>query len=268
MNNERNYQTVADETRKLLLEDANMADWEKRYGGYANNITANLESIKNNRRRLREWLPFRYYLNTTNAQNAKNTLRFDVRYLGQRVAELIVKKDSVQITTKPDKKRNYEKSNLGDFDCNIVLDKVDWDGKEAHAFRKHFRNREAIRNNTDSNTGGEERRIESLLLSEFSKPKNKTLPNIKPVLIEGLRFPMPTPLVASKLGEVSYSGSGGGGVDILARIGTGGRATYLCVIEVKDETVKTEPPAVVIEQAIKYTVFVRELLRNETVGAK
>ena len=266
MDDGRNYQSVADETRELLLADANIADWEKRYGGYANNIAANLESIKANRRRLREWFPFRYYLNTTNAQNAKNTLRFDVRYLGQRVAELIVNKDSVQITTKPDKKRNYEKSNLGDFDCNITLDKVDWDSKEAHVFRKHFRSRDAIRNNTDTNTGGEERRIESLLLSEFSKSKNKTLPNIKPVLIEGLRFPMPTPLVASKLGTVSYSGFGGGGIDILSRVGTGGRATYLCVIEVKDETVKTEPPAVVIEQAIKYAVFVRELLRNETVG--
>ena len=79
---------------------------------------------------------------------------------------------------------------------------------------------------------------------------------------------MPTPLVASKLGVVGYSGFGGGGIDILARVGTGGRATYLCVIEFKDETVKTEPPTVVIEQAIKYAVFVRELLRNETVGDK
>ena len=266
----RDYQKVVNETQELLLVDVNRADWEKRYNSYADNITSNLESIKKNRRRLREWTPFKFYLNTTNAQNAKNTLRFDVRYLGQTVAELIVKKDSVIIKTKPSTKRNYEKNNLKDFDCPIVLNNADWDGKEAYAFRKHFRKREDLQNNTDNNKGNEEHRIESLLLSEFSKTKadEKPLPNIKPVMIEGLRFPMPTPLVASKHGTVGYSGPGGGGIDILARTGTGGLATYLCVIEVKDETKKAEPPAIVIEQAIKYTVFIRELLRNEVVGAK
>ena len=270
MDNNRDYQKVVNETQKLLLKDENRADWETRYDGYADSITSNLESIRKNRRRLREWTPFKFYLNTTNAQNAKNILRFDVRYLGQAVAELVVKKESVTITTKPDAKRGYDKSNLGNFGCRISLDNVDWDGKDAHAFRKHFRTREDVRNKTADSKGNEEHRIESLLLSEFSKAKaeGKPLPNIKPVMIEGLRFPMPTPLVASKLGAVGYSGSGGGGIDILARTGTGGLATYLCVIEVKDETKKTEPPDVVIEQAIKYTVFIRELLRNEIAGAK
>ena len=77
---------------------------------------------------------------------------------------------------------------------------------------------------------------------------------------------MPTPISASKHGTTKYSKQHGGGLDILARIGTGGRATYLCVIELKDENTSAEPASHAIAQAIKYTVFIRELLRS-SVGA-
>jgi len=74
---------------------------------------------------------------------------------------------------------------------------------------------------------------------------------------------MPTPISASKHGVTKYAKQHGGGIDIFARIGTGGRATYLCVIELKDENIKAEPASHVIQQALKYAVFIRELLRSE-----
>jgi hypothetical protein len=262
--NINNHQKVATEAQELLLSPTHTTDWNSRYQKYAQSISSNLESIKANRRRLRQWQPFKFYLNTTNAQNAKSILRFDIRYLGQTVAELIIKGERIAITTKPNKTRNYEETNLRDFDCQIRLTETDWDSKEAHAFRSHFRKRDATRNKADSNKGNEEHRIESLLLSEFSKSKDKILPNIKPVTIGSIRFPMPTPISASKQGTIKYSKERGGGIDILARVGTGGRwGTYLCVIEVKDENVPSEPASHAIEQAIKYSVFMRELLRSD-----
>ena len=101
------------------------------------------------------------------------------------------------------------------------------------------------------------------MLSEFAKSTNKALLNIKPVMLESIFFPMPTPISASKKGDARYVGNGGG-IDILARTGTGGQyGTFLCVIEVKDENNRKEPPAIVIKQAIKYATFVRELLRSD-----
>ena len=255
------YQRAVNEAQEILLAKENNTEWVKRYQGYCETILANLESIRNNKRRLREWTPLKFYLNVTNAKKAKHTTRFEVRYLGQTVAELTCNTDGITLSTKATK--NYEANNLRDFGCDITLRNVKWAGKKAADFRAFFKNREPGRLSTENNKGNEEHRIESLLLSEFTKSKGKALPNIKPITIEGLRFPMPTPISASEPGKIKYSGQHGGGIDIFARIGTGGKATYLCVIEVKDENIPAEPASHAIEQAVKYSVFIRELLRSE-----
>ncbi|MCL2171156.1 MAG: hypothetical protein FWB71_03295 [Defluviitaleaceae bacterium] len=255
------YQAAANEAQSILLADENLSEWLCRYNGYIDTITANLDTIRKNRRRLREWKPLKYYMNITNAKKAKHAVRFEARYLGQTVAELLSNTDGVFISTK-----NYEPTNQRDFDCGIKLKNAPWAGKEAAAFRAHFKNREPLRNVCE-NKGNEEHRIESLLLSEFSKSKEKALPNIKPIKIKGLRFPMLTPIGASKHGITKYAKQRGGGIDIFARIGTGGRATYLCIIELKDENTKAEPASHAILQAIKYAVFIRELLRSNAGAA-
>jgi hypothetical protein len=100
-------------------------------------------------------------------------------------------------------------------------------------------------------------------LTEFSKTKNKELQYIKPVTIGRVRFPMPTPISASKHKHVKYSGIHGGGIDILARTGTGGKSTRLCIMELKDKNDKREPPKDAMEQALAYATFIRELLRSD-----
>ncbi|MCX5905301.1 MAG: hypothetical protein NTV89_17940, partial [Proteobacteria bacterium] len=55
----------------------------------------------------------------------------------------------------------------------------------------------------------------------------------------------------------------GGGIDIISRIGTG-RATKLCIMEVKDENHSKEPPTKVIQQGLAYATFIRELLRSNS----
>ncbi|MFZ2958915.1 MAG: hypothetical protein WA705_18645 [Candidatus Ozemobacteraceae bacterium] len=67
---------------------------------------------------------------------------------------------------------------------------------------------------------------------------------------------------ACKNGLLEYSGSRGGGIDILARVGIGG-AVSLCVMEVKDENRPNEPAAKVIQQALAYSTFLRGLLRSD-----
>ena len=250
------FKTVVTETR-LKLEEYN--EWRERYTKYAEDISCSLPFIKSMRGSFREWSPLRVYLNITNAKTAKNSGCFELRYMGQTVATLIVKKNKgLTLTTK-----GYDQSNLSNFDCTISLsNNIAWDSPKAAEFRSYFKHRTGARK-TVNNKKNNEHRLESLFLTEFSKRKNKIIRNIKPVTFSTVRFPMPTPISASNHRIIKYSGYFGGGIDILTRTGTGGKATRLCIIELKDENTLKEPPKEVMKQAIAYTTFIRELLRSD-----
>lgn len=113
--------------------------------------------------------------------------------------------------------------------------------------------------------------MESFLLANYAKKRSdeKEISYIQPVtmLDTSARFQMPTPIKASSVKDgvdtLSYAGKSGGGIDILARVGSG-RSTTLAVMELKDENKDSEPPHKVICQAIAYAAFLRELLRSES----
>ena len=249
------FASVVEETR-LLLKDNN--EWRARYAVYAEKISGNLGFINSVRSSFREWSPLKVYLNTTSSKNANNSVNFELRYMGQTVARLTGKDNKLhKLSTK-----NYEKTNLRDFDCEIYLSEADWCGKDAANIRSYFKNRKGARK-TGDNKKNEEHRLESLLLTEFSRIKNKAIRRIKPVTISKVRFPMPTPISASNHKAIKYSGIKGGGIDILVRTGTGGKATRLCIMELKDENEKSEPPNDAVKQALAYATFIRELLRSD-----
>jgi hypothetical protein len=230
--------------------------WISQYKSYSEQLSANAAFIEEKRTKFREWAPLFYYITTSSAKDNKSRLVLDIRYMGQNVANLICdKKDRVIISTK-----DYNDNNKQHFDCDIELDNKDWDGEEAAKFRKHFRERTPTRNNEKKRN--EEHKIESMLLTEFSKQRGeKLLRGIQPVkFARNIRFPMPTALSASKPNDLQFAKKGGG-VDILSRVGLG-QNTCPCVIEVKDENKTTEPPEVALKQAINYAVFIRELLRS------
>ncbi|MCD6397231.1 MAG: hypothetical protein J7L71_06800, partial [Spirochaetaceae bacterium] len=188
-------------------------------------------------------------------KNAKKSIDFELRYLGQTVSKLVYR-NGPYLTTK-----KFEKKNKRDFDCEIELDSVPWDSPPAKEFRSFFKNA-GKRINSNDNTGNEEHRFESLFLTEFSKKGNKALSYIQPVKIGNIRFPMPTPLSASNHKKTKYSNFHGGGIDLFCRFGKGGVNAKMLVIELKDENDKKEPPLDAIRQAVTYATFLRELLRS------
>ena len=230
--------------------------WINRYDRYADDILNNIKVIISNKKGFNQFSPLYFYISTTNAIKAKNNLKLDVRYMGQSVATLKANKNDIKISTK-----SHDKINDRDFNCKIKLNNILWTDSQASAFRRFFKGRQISRN-TNNNKNNNEHYVESLLLSEFSKraSTNKAITGIQPIKIGEIRFPMPTPLSASN-NLIKYSGPSGGNIDILARTGNGG-ATFLTVIEVKDENKPTEPPIAALEQALKYAVFIRELLRS------
>jgi len=242
------------EVKGLLKQNT---EWILRYREYAEKIISNIETIKSLKHgRFREWSPLYLYMNVT---QAKSQMEFSLRYLGQEVARLNAVKDMITISTK-----NFVKNNERDFGCKIKLDDVEWKSKTASDFRRHFLN--CTKRTDNSGKKNEEHRIESLILTEFSKNTgaNKAFSYIQPVKIAGVaRFQMPTPLYASDINNLKYCGFRGGGIDILARTGRG-RTTKLCIMELKDENDKKEPPAKVIKQDLAYAVFIMELLRSES----
>lgn len=244
------------ETQDLLSTNS---EWKNRYKVYAENLIANIDVIKSNRNRFNEFPPLYFYISTTNAKNAKTKLLLDIRYRGQSVATLKVNQNDITISTK-----KQDDKNLRDFNCDIKLNDVSWREKQVSEFRKFFKYRDNSRNDNDKNKNNEEHNVESLLLSEFSKKKSnsKQIKGIQPVKMCGNRFGMPTPIGASDHNELKYAKQYGGGIDIFARTGKG-RATYLTVIEVKDEYNPKEPPKDALIQAIQYAVFIRELLRSD-----
>ncbi len=239
------------ETRKLLAENP---EWETRYKGYAEDIHINESYIEKVRSSFHEWAPLMLYLNVSNAKKAKQHLVFELRYLGQTVAQLRYKTTLLLDTA------GYDALNQRDFGCTLSAHGVPWDSPSAAAVRSFFKERAAQRN--AEGKSNEEHRLESLLLSEFSKVTDKTLQFIQPVRVAKLRFPMPTPISASQHVQVKYSGFRGGGIDLFARMGKG-KGTSLAILELKDENMAKEPPKDALKQAIAYTVFIRELLRSE-----
>lgn len=251
-----NIADIIKEAQDLLSKNS---EWKNRYKGYAENLLGNWDFIELNRKGFKEFPPLYFYISTTNAKNAKTKLILDVRYRGQSVATLKVNQDDIIISTK-----EQNSNNLRDFNCDIKLNNISWKEKQVREFRKFFKYRDNSRNDKDSNKKNEEHNVENLLISEFSKRtrNNKQITGIQPVKISGNRFGMPTPISASNHNKLKYSQQHGGGIDIFARTRKGS-ATYLTVIEVKDENNSKEPPIDALKQAIQYAVFIRELLRSD-----
>jgi hypothetical protein len=248
-----NCNNTISEVQELLNRNP---EWSNRYEKYAKKIHAKQDTIKNNKKKFHEWAPLYLYMNVS---EAKGKLIISLRFSGQDVAKLYIRKDKIIISTK-----KFDSNNLRDFGCNVILDDCEWRSQEAKNFRNHFSS--YFERTKKSGKGNEEHRIENLLLTEFSKKSSgdKKLCKIQPVKLAGIyRFQMPTPLSASNINKLKYSGSQGGGIDILARSGTA-NGIKLCIIEVKDEYKPNEPPTKVIQQALAYATFIQQLLRSKS----
>jgi hypothetical protein len=256
------FTAVIKETQLLLK---NNSGWRGRWVDYAKQISDKKPIIDSVRKSFRERPPLMVYLNITSAKTANKSVNFELRYKGQTVAELTGNIDGRhKLSTEGTK--SYKENNKDHFGCDIPLEKAEWDGKDAAKFRSFFKHRRGVRN-VDADRSNDEHRLESLLLTEFSIVKNKKTRNIRPVRFGSVRFPMPTPIIASNHKNPQYPQYGkrdkGGGIDILARTGKGGKATHLCIMELKDENTRREPPKDAMKQAVAYTTFIRELLRSD-----
>lgn len=280
--NRKNVNTVVFENKEIKDEVLRILEenrgWEDIYAGYAKDIADNQEMYKLRKEKFMVHLPLVRY---SSISLVKGNRDFALRYAGENVATIRVSKDmKPKLKLEEDHvkrinkyKEKLEDSRVGDF-CGGISN---WNGKNsiiAHTFRQLFYS------DKEFDTHSKEHRIESRLLLEFSKKKDKSLLYIQPVRLGGLFFQLTTPIKASDHNQLptfsmkrhngNYYSASGGGIDILARVKKhkGDRASEwrLAVIELKDENTRDEPQRVVIQQALAYATFILRLLRSEECG--
>lgn len=280
------YKNVITEVQKLLSVNV---EWKDRYNEYIDEILKKAEKapFKKVQEQFAVPAPFQLYMPLSTVVNDCSGIRtlFELRFHGQSVAMLVVtnKEDkkvalrikhtqaiyNVLLAAKMEKEATY----LEDlFKGTEALSEYDWHGEEAKAFRRIYSELEKALEKDDQLrlAGQPEHEMESELLQNYSQKSSsdKEIRFIQPVMMYDTRarFQMPTPIRASDVkngvDKLSYSKSNGGGIDILARVGSG-RSTYLAVLELKDENTRNEPPHKAICQAIAYATFLHELIRGE-----
>lgn len=275
-----NYQATVTHVQDLL---ANHQEWKERYKKYIDVINKKSENdtFKGARERFYVPAPFHLYMPLSMAVNEcsdKYTV-FDLRFHGRSVANLLINHDedkSVILKVKKPKAvckalrlvgRNKDADTLEKF-----AEKIDWNSQDARNFRKIYATLEVcIKDNVKKYLPGQpEHDLESELLQNYSQKSSegKEVSYIQPVTMMGsnARFQMPTPIKASSvkkgIEQLEHSVKGGG-IDILARMGSG-RNAVLAIIELKDENTVSESPEKAICQAIAYASFIHELLRSES----
>lgn len=275
MSLECKYRETVRKVQDMLRDNS---EWEDRYAKYVRKLAKREDQIKCAESRFRlTGTGLKHYLPLSSAENKINDkyTYFDLRFRGQSVAELKVPTDeSRELLLSP---KSEAPENLSG---EISLRKTDesgedrvwekWTSNEANGFRRRYKRLEkAIVSGEAHLERQPEHELESALLSNFAKKstEGKGFPNVQPVTMCHTRafFQMPTPLNASQAMNdiISYSGEKGGGIDILCRVGDG-RATYLGIIELKDENTNSEPPEKAICQAIAYATFIHALLRSKS----
>ncbi len=253
-------QTVKDTLFELSKKDSNSnVEWIERFEKYAVDIEANIDRLKESSKKFHIRKPFNVYLNLSQTKDSSDVFVFSLRYMGQEVADLKVNlKVNLKDSTVVIDTSNYDSHNKEFFNCPVELKNADWAKDSlAKSFRKYFLELDI----NSVTTHSKEHEYESLLLSEFNKSLKTQFRGIKPISIIKARFPMKTPLLASKTGvKLEGRPGSGGGIDLFTRTKTNGQVR-LNVMELKDEY---ESPENVIKQAIKYAVFIQQLLRSKS----
>lgn len=243
---------------RTISELAAEKDWQVRYAEYADEILKHQDHYKKMFNKANVSFPLSAY--TTIGKLKKESCEYDIRYLGQSIGTLTIKKNGERIFAVSKDGYTDLKEKRGITDLPILDKKEQWDSTKMTKCRsilKHF-------DVSDAKTHSPEHKCENLLLKEFSKTKSdkKSLLHIKPVKFGGKFVQLTTPLNASNHKNGPKYSQTGGGIDILARVGVGANS-HLCVIELKDENRRSEPMEVVLQQALSYAVFLAQLLDDE-----
>jgi hypothetical protein len=198
-------------TQKVKDQWDNDKNIKERLSGWLDACRKGKDKIRKAKKQFHQWHPLRVYVSVGKAKS--NTAVFSLRFLGQEVAELVVKtKDEVKLSLSD----KHHMSNSKWFGASFLKrGKYSWNGKEAKMFRKFFKDL-ATNSGKKPEVRSDEHRIESKFIEEMLKGRGKfgrSDLEIQPVTLGGCPLQFPVPFSANK-GKVE---PGPGHIDILAR---------------------------------------------------
>lgn len=262
---------IVEKTANLLKEHP---EWRECYLRYADDIQKIMD----------DKLAFGKLFQTRNSLHVYSTTtqsgtEFQIRFAGKKVG--IVKYDTrckaqseydkVFLTVK-DEHLKVAKALDNDYN-GMTFDKEPWRGEKASNYRSFFNQKKSTNKTCAIFTSagldaGKEARLENKLLVEFKT--GHLIRNITPIRLCGGFFQFATPISACdhKI-PPKYSGSKGGGIDILARVNHGSNHydNRLAVLELKDSD-ENDTQADALTQAIAYATFLAYLLKDNGCGNK
>lgn len=173
------FKEIIEQTQKIL--EANQ-DWRAQYANMARAMLENQELLKKFYKDIKNYEHLQFYL-TGVTTIPPIIYEISVRYLGQPVADISIANDEIRISTE-----KYNETNKKDLGCDMQL-KGEWKTVHALKFLNYFEG-DITTKNKDSGKS----KIESLLLSEFSKTvaADKLMTGIQPIKFQRLFYPIPT----------------------------------------------------------------------------
>ncbi|MDD5006961.1 MAG: hypothetical protein PHU49_01455 [Syntrophorhabdaceae bacterium] len=237
--------SIYDKTKEVW--ENNERKFENDMERWLSQIYKSKQLVRSKRAKFHEWNPLRVYISVSKTK----PIEFSIRFCGQEVAVLRVKRDEASLKIN----QNKEKTNKRDFKCLTKAGEYPWVGNDAKEFREHFKKLSS----DECKPRVPEHRVESSIIKEMSKKSSKKfsgkLSKIQPVLLEKMPFQFPLPISASSGDPTATRGN----IDILARrIGEDNRLR-ISVWELK----KPHVLAHVVEQVYIYAVVLDFMLRSK-----
>lgn len=262
------FKAVIDRVCKILNDNK---EWQTTFDKYVNALNdVNLQTvIRNASNKFRLPKNLQLYIRISDLENNNDTTaNFDVRYMGKSVANIkasYLDKEDVKIGFKKCC-RNFkfvggEKFNPEQCIDDKTTNTNDWFYKNSALAQKFKRLFKHGATNIVINEAACEYSLLKLMKHEHANSNCLNGIKVNPVMIaETGFFQMPTAISASHIKEggvnkITYSGSNGGGIDILARLNN-----RLTIFELK-KIDAIESPEVVIMQALAYATFLVKLIK-------
>lgn len=256
-----NYQEVVETVKNLLSKNPG---WEKTYNGYSENIIGKAKIIEDNfKGKQFGKSQLRKYTNITllKMHTSKSNATVQLRKNGVLIASITSCNDG-EFIVKPHK-------NVINSGWRLRTEKFEWnDPKIGNEFRNFVKSKNSkdFRSSKKNKKEVVESFIENIIIDDLTEYSlGNRIPGMTAVKVGKCGIQFPTAIAASD--SIKYAG---GSIDILGRIKSKGIGNTLAIIEVKDfkdipgskETFEK-----VMGQAVAYTTFIRELLRNKNTNA-
>jgi hypothetical protein len=227
-------------------------EWAQQYACIGEEMVAKREKIYQTRKFFELFSPLKLNIVISKFSQTNRAVNYELRYLGQTVADIAYTKGSMWLVIYP-----YEESNYRDFGFGARLHRVMLKSEQAIQFSQYFKSRPKVKN-AASTIADQKYYLTGRLLKKLSaKNVSENGFYIEAIKIEGTRFPMVLPAETER-----YYFNIPLEIDVLCRLRDAQLGEELGVCIVVGKWDKDDVGKQAIKHVLVQVVFIRQLLRS------